>query len=100
MEEIYEIEYDKCVRDIDIPSLGVVERDLVRTAIESKLRVKPMCFGKPLHRPLSGYWTLRVADYRIIYKLSYRTILVICIIHRSFGYGQKLQKVVKRRCLS
>lgn len=59
---------------------------LIRKRIEEKLTIQPDLFGKPLRRSLHGYWSLRIADYRIIYRIEGRKVLVFIIEHRSVVY--------------
>ena len=42
--------------------------------------------GKPLVGPLKGKWSLRVADYRIIYQFNKTSILILTINHRKEVY--------------
>jgi mRNA interferase RelE/StbE len=51
-------------------------------------------YGKPLQRTLKGYWKLRVGNYRVVYRISRRDILIFGIIHRKDVY-----KRVKRRAV-
>jgi len=55
-------------------------------AIEGKLLVTPEIFGKPLRRSLAGCRTLRVGDYRVVFKIEKRTIKILAVLHRSKDY--------------
>lgn len=96
MEAIYEISYALGVYQNDLPSLGDVEKERIRIAIETKLQVAPDRFGKPLRSPLAGYWSLHIGSYRIVYRISGKTVFVMVIFHRSFGYN-KLASIISRR---
>lgn len=54
-------------------------REIIRKAIEKKLTIDPVSFGKPLRYTLKGYRRLRVGGYRVIYKIDDDKIIVIII---------------------
>jgi mRNA interferase RelE/StbE len=72
----YVVEYDP---DIEEKLLNLTKsvREMIRKAIEKKLIVDPITFGKPLRYSLKGYRRMRVGDYRVIYKIIEDKILVI-----------------------
>lgn len=86
----YLIEYHEFVVKDDIPRLGKKEKDQVRKSIESKLRSAPEIFGKPLRRSLKGYRSLRVGDYRVVFKVVGKIVRVLAIKHRSNVYDEVL----------
>ncbi len=61
---------------------------MIRNAIEKKLTVNPISFGKPLQYSLKGYRRLRVGDYRVVYTIIDDKVLVfiIDIDHRKAIY--------------
>ncbi|MBT3704596.1 type II toxin-antitoxin system RelE/ParE family toxin [Candidatus Peregrinibacteria bacterium] len=85
---IYSIEYHGLVVREDIPRLGKKEKDRVRKSIESKLVSAPETFGKPLRRSLKGYRSLRVGDYRVVFKIVGKVVRVLAIKHRSKVYEE------------
>ena len=78
----------------DLRHLDAAERGRVRAAIDDRLAADPRC-GRRLaglrepatHRPL---WSLRVADYRIIYTFGDAEVwvLVVRIGHRRGAYDR------------
>lgn len=79
MEKIrYLIEYDINIEE-KLRKLPKSVKEMIRKAIEKKLMVDPITFGKPLRYSLKGYRRLRVGDYRVIYKIVEDKILVIII---------------------
>ena len=50
----------------------------------------PRALGKALHGQLSGYWSYRVGDYRIISRMedNVMTILVVRVGHRDNIYDR------------
>jgi mRNA interferase RelE/StbE len=85
----YIIEYDVSIEE-KLRSLTKSIREVIRKAIEKKLTIDPMAFGKPLRYSLKGYRRLRVGDYRVIYKILEDKIivLIIDIDHRKDIYRE------------
>lgn len=79
MEKIkYIIEYDvDIVEKLQVLPKSI--KEMIRKAIEKKLTVDPVAFGKPLRYSLKGYRRLRVGDYRVIYKIIEDKVLVIIV---------------------
>ena len=63
----------------DITSLDGSAKKVIKKAIEEKLMVDPLKFGRPLRRNLSGLFKLRVGDYRIIYQIHEHEVLVVVV---------------------
>lgn len=88
MEKVkYIIEYDVDIEE-KLKELPKSVREMIRKAIEKKLTVDPITFGKPLRYSLKGYRRLRVGNYRVIYRIIEDKILVIIvdIDHRKEVY--------------
>lgn len=83
---MYEVVYHELVRDCDIPKLGTVERKRIKKAIETKLVTHPELYGVPLHQSLVGYRKLRVGDYRIVFRIAKKKVIVYVIGHRRMVY--------------
>ncbi len=84
---IYRIEYLQSVVRKDIPKLSKAVKQQIRKAIEQKLTVFPIEFGKPLRYSLKGARSLRVGDYRVIYPIEPpSTVLILKIGHRREVY--------------
>jgi len=64
----------------------------LESAILHRLAKAPQAYGKPLSATLSGFWKMRVGDYRVVFKIVKREIWILAIIHRKDVYSQ----VVKR----
>lgn len=60
----------------DIPALGHSVKTRIRNVIETKLVTDPIRFGKPLRYSLSNLRSLRVGDYRILYQVDHKRLLV------------------------
>jgi addiction module toxin, RelE/StbE family len=61
---------------------------VIKKAIEKKLTTNPLEVGKPLRYDLKGYRRLRVADYRVIYRVDQDKVIVVIveIDHRKDVY--------------
>jgi len=78
----------------DVPKFSNSIKKRIDKSIREKLRKKPHLFGKHLVPPLKGYLSLRVGNYRIIYKIQKQTVIVYIIGHRS-----KIYKLAEQRIL-
>lgn len=88
MKSNFEITYHLDVAQKDLPRISQDNKRKIRRSIEVKLTSAPEKFGEPLRRTLKGYWKLRVGDYRIIYKVVGKTVVVFRIGHRREIYDQ------------
>jgi mRNA-degrading endonuclease RelE of RelBE toxin-antitoxin system len=59
---------------------------LIKQAIEERLMVDPIGFGKPLRYSLKGLRRLRVGDYRVMYQVKGKTVTIVAIKHRKDVY--------------
>ena len=92
MEVAYSLVHHPLVISEDLPKLDPSVRREIRDTVRAKLLVHPELYGKPLRRSLKGHRTLRIGDYRVVYRIEGRIIKLIGIIHRSDGY-----KSIERR---
>lgn len=86
----YTIEYLQDVVEEDIPALPKSIRETIKRAIEERLRVDPIGFGKPLRYSLKGHRRLRVSDYRIVYRIhpTFHKVVIVAIKHRKEVYEE------------
>lgn len=70
----------------DLPRLDLPIRRRVLSAIENKLAVDPLGFGKPLSSTLAHFRSLRAGDYRIVYAVEGGRITILAIGHRARIY--------------
>lgn len=84
----YQVVYLEQVKSEDIPALPVKMRELIKRAIEERLTVDPISFGKPLRYSFKGHRRLRVGDYRVIYRvdISKHIVIIVHIGHRKDVY--------------
>jgi mRNA interferase RelE/StbE len=80
---------DKVVAE-DIPALTKTIKDRIRLTIEQKLASKPIDFGKPLSHSWRGHRSLRIGDYRVLYRVDGidMVVYIVTIGHRSAIYDQ------------
>ncbi|HMA78285.1 MAG TPA: type II toxin-antitoxin system RelE/ParE family toxin [Candidatus Paceibacterota bacterium] len=70
----------------DLNVIDTAAKRRIKQAIESKLTVDPIRFGKPLQHSLTGLRALRVGDYRIVYQLTKTEVYIVLIAHRTVVY--------------
>jgi mRNA interferase RelE/StbE len=75
---VYKVAYlDSVEEDLKKLDKSTVQKILAR--IETYLAQDPKELGKPLKGEFQGYWRYRWGDYRVIYKISEREILIIVL---------------------
>lgn len=84
----FTLRYHVHVVNHDIPALPKNQRERIAKAIREKLTEHPEDFGKPLRRSLKGYRSLRVGDYRVIFRIEDRTVKIFAVGHRSTVYEE------------
>jgi len=86
----YTLEYFESVVKRDIPALPKTMRLRIKKAIEERLVVDPISYGKPLQYALKGHRRLRVGDYRVVYRIlsERRCVLIVAIDHRKDIYDE------------
>jgi mRNA interferase RelE/StbE len=57
-------------------------------AVWERLSTHPESYGKPLRGSLAGYWTLRVGDYRVVYRVVKQEVWVFAVINRRDVYNE------------
>jgi mRNA interferase RelE/StbE len=85
---VYKVVYlDQVEEDLEKLDKSIVKKILTR--IETYLAADPRELGKPLKGHFQGYWRYRWGDYRVIYKVAEREILILVlrIGHRKDVYA-------------
>ena len=84
----YIIEYLESVVTTDIPALSKQVKMLIYRAINDRLKLDPLSFGKPLRYDLRGLRSLRVSTYRVLYRIEITTmtVTIVAIEHRKDVY--------------
>ncbi len=76
---MWQVEIHPLVWKEDFARLEPTVRQRITKAIRAKLTTHPSEFGKPLTGTLHGYWRLRVDDYRVIYRIEHKRLIVLII---------------------
>jgi mRNA interferase RelE/StbE len=81
----YSLEYlPECWEDVE----GIPRDELkrIKNAIEKRLALAPDKLGRPLRGDLKGRWRMRVGDYRVIYTIAGKNVLILLIGNRRDIY--------------
>lgn len=78
--------YHHDVAKRDLPRLTKSLCKRIFAAVENKIMTAPLDFGKPLRSPLGNFRSLRVGDYRIVYALEKKRIIILAVGHRKDIY--------------
>jgi len=84
---VYKVAYlDQVEKDLRKLDRATAKKILRR--IETYLAADPKELGKPLKGEFQGYWRYQWGNYRVIYKISEREILILVlrISHRKDVY--------------
>ena len=84
----YVIRFSKHVDWRRFRMLSATDKKRLQQAIEQKLTVDPVRFGKQLNQSLQGCRSLRIGAYRIIYRIKKEEVIVIVFGHRSTVYEE------------
>ncbi|MDQ5890939.1 MAG: mRNA interferase RelE/StbE [Candidatus Dependentiae bacterium] len=86
----YRLLYNEEVVKSHIPELPKVIRTIIKRAVEERLTVDPIGFGKPLRYSLKGYRRLRVGNYRVVYRIdnAEHVVIIVAVQHRKDVYDE------------
>lgn len=82
----FAIEYGDSFDPKHLKGIPASIQDTIDHAIQIKLTQDPVTFGKPLQYALKGCRRLRVGDYRVVYFIRKKTVIILDIRHRSKIY--------------
>ena len=89
MRAKYRLLYHPLVLSRDIPRLDPPTRKRIRVAIERKLTKHPEVSAKPLAHTTQRLWSLRVGDWRVVFALREKEVLILKIGHRRDEYSER-----------
>ncbi len=76
---IWKIKFHPLVVKEDLKRIDPSWRRRIIKTIKKKLSVDPSNYGEPLKGIYKKYWKLKVGDYRVIYKIEKKEIVVYVI---------------------
>lgn len=76
---MWNIVIHRLVLSEDFKKIDPPSRRLILKSIYKKLRKDPESYGSPLLGEYKGYWKLKVAHYRVVYRIIKDQIMVIVI---------------------
>ncbi len=79
----FELRYRPEVVNRDLPGIPRNLQKRILNAIENRLTTEPDRYGTRLRRSLWGLWKRRVGDYRVVYEIREREVLVWVIANRK-----------------
>ena len=76
----------------DLQRLDKSTKKKIIAKIEGYLAKDPQGLGKPLTGAFKGFWRYRFDDYRVIYRLSLKEVLIIVfrVGHRKHVYSKTM----------
>lgn len=89
----YELIYHPDILKYDLPRMPQNIREAIKRAIEERLIKDPIASGKPLRQSLKGHRKLRIGDYRVIYRIQGKLIIVLKIGHRNDVYTKVFTRI-------
>ena len=91
----WSVEYHVDVLNDDFP---LIPRNLqlrIVKAIETRRMTAPNMYGQRLRRSLYGLWKLRVGDYRIVYEITGRRVIVKAVRNRREVYELLAKRIAR-----
>lgn len=79
----------------DLAGIPVNIKERIRRAIETRLLIDPINYGLPLRKSLQGHRKLRVGNYRVIYRIENKDVIILKIGHRKDVYPKALIRLSK-----
>lgn len=89
---MYTIRYDVRIQD-DVVDMPRATRDRIQNTIKQKLTAHPEIFGKPLRHTLAHFRSLRIGEYRVVYLIEKKEVLVLVIAHRRHVYDLVIKRL-------
>ena len=82
----YRLLYHPDVVKKDLPKISADQKERIKRAIETRLVQNPVLAGKPLRQSLKGHRKFRIGDWRAIYRIDKKDIIILKIGHRREIY--------------
>ena len=76
---MWQVKIHRLVLKEDFKKFSPKQRQHILAVLKKKLSLAPEVYGKPLSGKFSGYWRLRIEDFRVIYRIVKDKIQVLVI---------------------
>ena len=76
---MWQVKIHRLVWETDFKKLSLPQQKTILKVIAKKLVLDPHNYGQPLRGEFSGYWRLRVEDFRVIYRIINEQVLVLVV---------------------
>ncbi len=78
---MWHVKINPLVLKEDFKNIPASFQKKILRAIQKKLTIDPdpEAYGKPLRGEYAGYWRLRVENYRVVYRIKKKQILIFVI---------------------
>ena len=90
---MFTITYHPKVR-MDFRKVHARHVNVIREVIDEKLASKPTVYGKPLKSTLKNLRALRIGNYRVVYAVRNKELIVLVLI---VGQRDTVYKKVEKR---
>jgi mRNA-degrading endonuclease RelE of RelBE toxin-antitoxin system len=77
----------------DLKKLSKNEKTIFSKIIETKVRINPVRYGKPLHDSLKNHRSIRFGKYRVIYKITKKKVLISIVGLRKEVYEKARKRL-------
>jgi mRNA interferase RelE/StbE len=93
---MYTVLIDELVFEEDFRKIDKPDQQKIIKTIRKKLTRDPEGFGAPLRGDLKGLWKLRVGQYRVVYQIKKKEILVY-VVKVGFRRNEEVYREVLKR---
>lgn len=76
---MWQIKIHRLVLEEDFKKIPPFDQKQILRVIQKKISADPEAYGNSLRGEFSGYWRLRIGDYRVVYKIFKNEVLVYVI---------------------
>jgi mRNA interferase RelE/StbE len=93
---MYQVLIDERIFTEDFKKIDHTDQQLIIKAVRKKLTAEPEKYGQPLKGNLKGLWKLRVGQYRVIYMIKKKDV-VVYVAKVGFRRNEEVYKEVLNR---
>lgn len=96
MSDRYSVFFAAAAGD-DLSLLSLADKRRIVAAIDQRLTVDPAAYGKPLGGSFAGLRRIRVGDYRVVFRVKRRIVIVLAASHRKTVYQELAKRISRAR---